>query len=275
MKSISSALRSRSGFTLLELIIFAAIFVGAGVMFLTILVAVTRIHGKQGSSAEVAQQSQYILQTVQQYVEGSSIVDIPADSSTGTLKLRMSTSSTDPLYIYASGTTLYLKVTDAGTPQPLSSARVQVSDLSFVRRTNPPSKDSVSVSFTVTYGAGNPQQSIVQALSTSVSRVSAATFDSDIVPSTTNLKIGTSGSLWSSINNLIYFSGTNVGFNVAGPTQQVEVNGGVRLNTAIARPSCDTNARGTLWFTNNGANKDTLAVCARSDSSTIGWVTLY
>jgi hypothetical protein len=41
----------------------------------------------------------------------------------------------------------------------------------------------------------------------------------------------------------------NVGVSVTTPSQKLEVNGGVRLNPALAtaQPACDANAIGTLW----------------------------
>lgn len=59
-------------------------------------------------------------------------------------------------------------------------------------------------------------------------------------------------------------SSGKVGINTTTPTQQLEVNGGVRLNALSAKPACDATSRGTLWFTNGGAAKDTLEVCAQS-----------
>jgi len=60
------------------------------------------------------------------------------------------------------------------------------------------------------------------------------------------------------------------------PTAQLEVDGGLRLNTTLAKPTCDSTQRGTLWFTQGGAGvKDTLEVCAKDASGTYAWRTLY
>lgn len=75
--------------------------------------------------------------------------------------------------------------------------------------------------------------------------------------------------------NLHVASNGNVGMGTTAPAQKLEVNGGVRLNTATAKPTCDANARGTLWFTNGGAGKDTLEVCAQDAGAVLGWRTLY
>ncbi|QWV92465.1 hypothetical protein KP004_14815 [Geomonas oryzisoli] len=64
----------------------------------------------------------------------------------------------------------------------------------------------------------------------------------------------------------------NVGFGTTTPTQRVEVNGGLRLNTVTAKPTCDTNARGTFWLTRNGTGvMDTLEVCIKDATEAYVW----
>ncbi|PLY16315.1 MAG: hypothetical protein C0631_04070 [Sedimenticola sp.] len=56
----------------------------------------------------------------------------------------------------------------------------------------------------------------------------------------------------------------NVGIgtgNTTMPTQKLEVNGGIRMNPAAARPACTASARGTFWFTQDSSN-DQVEVCA-------------
>jgi hypothetical protein len=55
----------------------------------------------------------------------------------------------------------------------------------------------------------------------------------------------------------------DVGVGTVSPTQKLEVDGGVRLNTAGAQPACDANARGTFWV-NQGISGDTVQVCILS-----------
>lgn len=267
----------KDGFTVLEIVIFSAIFAIASAVFIGILVAVTRIQVRQSSASEVNQQSLFLLQTIQHYIEKSSLVEMDANTPTSTLKLRMPAIQTDPTYIYLSGDGVYLKETDNGTPQLLTSDRIKVTNMTFVKRANPTGKDSVSLSFTMEYNAKNFEQRFSRILNTSVARVSAATFDSNIVPSTSNtLKIGVSQNDWQSINNTIFFNGANVGIGVSFPNQTLEINGGLRLNTSVSQPTCDVNQRGTLWYTQSGAGtKDYLRVCAKNASDTYSWVTIY
>lgn len=206
---------------------YAAMFSVAAVVFITILVSVTKVQVRQSAVAEVNQQSQFLLQNIQRYVESSSVVEMDTDSSTSTLKLRMSSSSFDPTYIYLSGDTVYLKETDAGAPQALTSGKVNVLNLTFIKRSNASGKDSVNVSFVMEYDAANSQYRFSQALNISVARVSAATFDSSIIPATSDTyKLGVSAGDWQSINDTIYFSGSNVGIGIDPPVAKLQVNGG-------------------------------------------------
>ena len=66
----------------------------------------------------------------------------------------------------------------------------------------------------------------------------------------------------------------NVGVGTINPTQKLEVQGGgLRLNNLTALPTCDANARGTLWFFHPIG--DLLAVCGlRNDGTTYQWVSI-
>ncbi|MEW6584685.1 MAG: hypothetical protein AB1442_03630 [Nitrospirota bacterium] len=71
-------------------------------------------------------------------------------------------------------------------------------------------------------------------------------------------------------------SSGNVGISTTSPSQKLEVNGGVRLNTATTKPTCDANARGTQWFTQGASGvKDTLEVCAKDASNNYTGRTLW
>lgn len=268
---------SRAGFTVIELLIFAAIFSVITLSFITILVGVTRVQVRQGSSAEVNQQSQFLLETVQRYVESSSLVEMTANAPVNTLRLRMAASAVDPTLIYSNASgTVYIQQ-GATAAEALTTDDVTVTEMSFVKRSHPGGKDSVAVSFTMSYNTTNPQRIFVQGINSSIARVSAATFDSNVIPGADNTyKLGASSQLWQSLNDIIYFSGSNVGIGVSTPGQTLEVNGGLRLNTNTAKPTCASGQRGTFWVTQNGGGtKDNVEVCARDASSTYAWRTIY
>jgi hypothetical protein len=67
-----------------------------------------------------------------------------------------------------------------------------------------------------------------------------------------------------------------VGIGTTGPTQKLEVNGGIRQNTATSKPTCDSTVRGTTWFFQGGAGvKDTYEVCAKDAGDAYAWRTIY
>lgn len=273
-------MKTRAAFTLLELLIFLGIFTAIIVSFMGVLVVVNRVQVRQSSSIEVAQQSQFLLQAIQYNVERSSLVEMTTDLATSTLKLRVSSSTADPTYIYLTSGRVYLKETDAGAPQPLTSTRVNVTSLTFTKRANVPSKDSVAVSFTVEYVTNNLQQRASQSFATAIARVSAATFDSNVVPATNNLyKIGSIAGDWQSINSTIYFGGAGnayvgIGPGLSSPQQRLEIDGGVRLNTVTVQPSCTASIRGTIWFTQNVAT-DTVQACIKNNLGSYQWINFY
>ena len=80
-------LNSSSGFTLVELLIFLGMFAALSAAFITVLLTVTRVQVRQASVVEVGEQSQFLLQQIQYYIEKSSLIDIPQDTPTSTLKL--------------------------------------------------------------------------------------------------------------------------------------------------------------------------------------------
>lgn len=268
--------KSRKGLTIIELLIFAAVFTLIMIAFITILVSITRVQVRQTAAAEVNGQSQYLLQTVQYYVSHSSLIDLAADSPTSTLYLRMSDPSIDPTYIYASGTAAYIQQGTAAA-QPLTSSKVNLSGLTFTKRSNPPAHDSVDIVFTLSYNAATVQEQFAQTLDTSIARVNAATFDSSVIPSSTaTYDVGVTSQAWRSINNVLYFSGSNVGIGTTSPGQTLEVNGGVRLNTTAAQPTCSSSQRGTLWAVQSGAGvKDSVQVCVKNASDTYIWASIY
>lgn len=149
----------RKGFTLIELLVFVAIFTLVIGSFIAILISVINIQTRQVGMSEVEQQGQFLTQQIQYYVQSARLVDMPLDSTMSTLTLRESTSSLDPTVLTLSGATVYLSQGLGGALQPLTSNKVQISNLSFTRHYNlnstssPFGTDSVSYSFTVSNGS--------------------------------------------------------------------------------------------------------------------------
>ncbi len=217
--------RKRSAFTLIEMVIFTAIFTVTIIAFISVLISITRTQVRQSAVSEVNQQSQFVLQALQYYVERSSLIETTSTEAGTSITLRMKSSFEDPTLIFASGTQIYSKVgTDPA--QALTSDKVMVSNFSMTKKENAPGKDSLAVSFSISYNTTNPGQQFSQALQSAVARVNAATFDSGIFPNADNaLKIGATSQSWQSINDAIYFSGSKVGIG-GTPGALFQVHGG-------------------------------------------------
>lgn len=68
----------------------------------------------------------------------------------------------------------------------------------------------------------------------------------------------------------------NLGVGTMAPSQKLEVNGGVRINTAAIKPICSSTTRGTFWFTQGTAGtKDTAEVCAKDSAEAFAWRALW
>ena len=109
-------------------------------------------------------------------------------------------------------------------------------------------------------------------------RASATTIDADLLPLSSGLNLGGAGGmLWQSLNNLIYFSGSYVGMNVASPLQTLQVNGGFMLDVVPSLPEvCASQIEGAFYVVDGGANAtDTVQVCMKTGAagtSTYAWI---
>ncbi|MBI5147972.1 MAG: prepilin-type N-terminal cleavage/methylation domain-containing protein [Parcubacteria group bacterium] len=218
--------QTQKGFSLVELIIYIAIFAvvaGAGVGILTI---VLRVQSREMSSAEVVQQANFVMQTVQRLVRESSLIEMTAGGSETVLKLRMKDAAVDPILISSDGIAVYLKQ-GAGATTTLTDSQVKVDELFFRKYQNPGAHDGVTVDLSLSYNTENPQQMASRTLRSVIARVSAATFDTDLLPNADGtLNIGLSNPRWATLrlSNLLYLG--SIGSDPAGS------DGAVYYNTA-------------------------------------------
>ena len=243
------------GFTLVELLVYVAIFAVVSGLMIGILTTTLKVNQRESASAEATSQLNFILQTIQRLVRESSAIIVNSSTSTDVdaeigsqqnrLVLRMKDSvgdnstDRDPIIIYVENN--IIKMSEGkGTYQRISdltNSRVLADNLKFTKYTQYPGHDTVSVDIQLTYNSQNPDSRVSRTLRTAIARVSAATFDSNLLPGTDNqYEIGYSGSnlRWKniSISNLISTSNLlNLGQLAIDPITDVQ-NGSIYYNTA-------------------------------------------
>ncbi len=218
------------GFTLIELLIYFAVLTASASFLVGILVIFTRVHFRQTAINEVNNQINFVNNTIQQLVQTSSLIDMPAGVASSTLTLRRSSESLDPTLVYLDSVNkiIYLKEA-SGDPVPLTNKNVNVTDFSVVKYENPGGHAVVDVELAITYNATNPNAKFSRLLQTAITRVSAATFDSSILPNAGGMyDLGTATSTWRDA----YFSGS-VGIGVSPVSgTALKTNGDIAFSTS-------------------------------------------
>jgi hypothetical protein len=78
------------------------------------------------------------------------------------------------------------------------------------------------------------------------------------------------------VERMVIRGNGNIGLGTNNPTQKLEIDGGVKLNTATGQPACSATVRGTVWFTRSAAGvADLLEVCAKDNLDAYAWHALY
>ncbi len=211
----------QSGFSLLELLIYMGITTVMATLFANILSTATKVQVRQSSSSEVTSQLNLSMQRIQQLVRESSAVIVNDDFSnndaqTGTtrnvLKLRMKDRLKDPTCVYAElGAIKIAEGASLTDPAQCNfpAARVLTTDavtvpaggLVYTKFSSPPGHDLVQINITLQYNTTNPAYSAQRQVTSAATRVSAATFDSNLIPAGTPplYDLGSSGTQWKSL----------------------------------------------------------------------------
>lgn len=201
---------NNKAFTLVELLIYSAILVIVSTLLVSILSVVSRIAGNQSASSEIANQGNFIMQTIQRLVRESSVVAVSADQKT--LTIYNSSYTTVPVGVVFDSVNNKVNLTDASGTSVLNTAKVVVNSLVFRKLSNSGAMDIVGIDLTLSYNSTDPVQMLTRTLSTAVSRASAATFDTGLFPNGASLDVGTSGTSWGNG----YFSNLTVTGTITG-----------------------------------------------------------
>lgn len=218
---------SKNGFSLVELLIYLAIFLVVVVVFTGYLTGILKINTKEMSGNEVSSQLSSVMQFINKKIKDSSSVEIATSTQVSSLKLRMKDPAKDPTCIYldsgkiklAEGPATGISQNCTSTTIGLTTDRVNVDSLAFIKQTFYPGHDQVLIDIQMTYNSTDPQKRISRALHSAFGRASAATFDSNLLPgSDSSYNLGTSGSKWKDA----FFSG-KVGIGSTNPGTSLEI----------------------------------------------------
>ena len=206
------------GFTLVELLIYAAVFSITAGLLTSILVMISNIQTKENASFEVTRQLQFVTQTIQYAIRDASIVEsvyegsnpVAACATFCTVRLRVTNPTLDPTIISSDAGGVYIQ--EGASPKvALTSPSVKINSLKFNKVDNPGGLSTVTVDLALVYDGGSPELTISKALSSAIAHVSAATFDSDLLPDTDGGRsIGGSSLKWRDIT-------LSNGLTVSGP----------------------------------------------------------
>ena len=204
-------MKKQRGFSLVELLVYVGIFAAVSVFLIGVFIIFTQVNIHQTSINEVNDQISFVNNTIQRVVRESSLISMPAGTATTTIELRMASSTLDPTKVYLEDNTIYLKE-GSFTPIALTDSNVVVDNFLATEYENPGGNSIVQIYMTVSYNTLNKQAEFKRTFQTAISRASAATFDSDVLPDTDNLRdIGNASQNWKDA----HFSGdVGVGGNV-------------------------------------------------------------
>ena len=208
-------MRRREGFTLLELIVYVGILAVSAALLTGILSTTLKVQNRESASNEVTSQLNFVMQNINRLVRESSNIEIATSTATSTLKLRMKDSAKDPTCLSLVNGVIKLAEGPGSNPNNctdvtsnLTNNRVIADNLEFTKFSQYPGHDTVSVDIQLMYNSQNPQQRLTRELRSAIARVSAATFDSNLLPGSTSYTVGQSGSPWfdAFISNLLFIS---------------------------------------------------------------------
>lgn len=159
----------KSGFTLVELLIYLGITSIVVGMFAGILITVAKIQNRQNSSSRSINEVGFIVNTMKRLVHESIDFSVPAP---GTLTLIVSTSTTPitakTILFDAENNSILLGENgpEGASTSTLSSNTIVIDDLTFIARTSGLSK-AVDISITGTVFPDNPTQSLTKTIKSS------------------------------------------------------------------------------------------------------------
>ncbi|MFH1759049.1 MAG: type II secretion system protein [Patescibacteria group bacterium] len=202
-------MNKQQGFTLVELLIYVAIFAIVAVALSSILVTFTRVNIGQVGKNEVASQLNFAMQTMQRLINNAGLmvvrsetdgIDDETDSALGqplkylvikdVEEINVPDDANSPIVIYRDAVDSKIKIRQGRgslvTIEDLTTDAVLVDGLSFTKYVNYPGQDVVEINLTMSYNSDHPQQQITRSLILGVGKAVAAVFDTSLLPGADN-----------------------------------------------------------------------------------------
>ena len=258
-------MKKQRGFSLVELLVYIGIFTAVSVFLVGIFIIFTRVNIHQTSINEVNDQISFVNNTIQRVIRESSLVSMPVGTATTTIELRMASSTLDPTRVYLEDNAIYLEE-GSFSPISLTDSHVVVDNFLATEYENPGGNSIVQIYMTVSYNTSNEQAKFKRTFRTAISRASAATFDSDVLPDADDSRdIGNASQNWKDA----YFSGdVGVGGNIG-----IGISPAVGISLKVIG---DTEVTGDIFITSStqgliGKSPD--GICHRSSFTNSGSTT--
>jgi len=253
----------KEGFTLVEILIYIAIFLSVSVFLFNILNTTVNVQTRQSAVNELNQQISFVTNTIERLVRNSSLIENQAGVTTTSLILRMPFSDKDPTKIFTdtNNNAIYIQ---EGSKEPLAitNSRVRVGSFQVTKYENPGGRAVVQVYVSLVYNSDNPRLQFSKDVRTAISRVSAANFDSSLIPLGSGLNIGSTVNTWSNA----YFSGA-VGIGTTNLPSGIKlgVSGGniaiYDAGSGLILKTPDGNSCYRIGVTNTGVVTSTVVAC--------------
>lgn len=272
LKAKSSKLKA---FTLIELIIYIAMFAGASIVLTSMLITILKVQNREALGNDVSSQLTFVLENVNRLVRESSLIEKVYEGNDlnapcvnyCSVKLRMPKSSEDPTIITSDEDAIYLKRGSTGpcaatAPNSLECAitneKVVVTNLNFKQDVVQRGRSILNIDASLKFNSPDPKFAILRSIKSAVGRASAAAFDGSIVPiavppatSDNQYDVGVAGNRWRD-----GFFGRNLiigGISGVGIDEDTDIPSG----TSFYVPS----TAGYFQFAKSGAGAPTATDC--------------
>lgn len=131
------------GFTLIELLIYMGIFMGFLVILSGLFVSTLEVQNEASQTARIEQDSHYVYTRMQYDISRATTLTTPATNGETAATLVLSVTEGEIVYTISNGK-IMLSL-DGGTPQPLTSPEIVVTQLSFQKLGNQDGVASIRV----------------------------------------------------------------------------------------------------------------------------------